>query len=186
MSFVQTDRVSSSSSVVSSEYAEAPIDVEDLYLEFGGMVVRRCRSILGCEDEARDAAQEVFVRLIRHRGTLTARHPSSLLYRMATNVSLNIIRSRKRRRETAGGHELLGGLAHVDERFGRVDKRSLLDRVFHSEPASTRTMAERHYVDGLTLHEVARESGLSVSGVRKRLRVLKSQPHVAAMAALSF
>ncbi len=32
-----------------------------------------------------------------------------------------------------------------------------------------------HYVDGMTLEEVARESGLSVSGVRKRLRTLKER-----------
>ena len=35
-------------------------------------------------------------------------------------------------------------------------------------------MAVLHYVDGLTLEEVAIETGLSVSGVRKRLRRLKT------------
>jgi RNA polymerase sigma-70 factor (ECF subfamily) len=38
-------------------------------------------------------------------------------------------------------------------------------------------MAVLHLVDGLTLEEVAAEMGLSVSGVRKRLRTLKA--HVA-------
>jgi RNA polymerase sigma-70 factor (ECF subfamily) len=35
-------------------------------------------------------------------------------------------------------------------------------------------MAVMHYVDGMTLAEVARETGYSVSGVRKRLRALRS------------
>jgi len=43
------------------------------------------------------------------------------------------------------------------------------------EQASTRTIAVMHLVDGLTLEEVAREVGLSVSGVRKRLRTLKAR-----------
>jgi RNA polymerase sigma-70 factor (ECF subfamily) len=34
-------------------------------------------------------------------------------------------------------------------------------------------MAVLHHVDGLTLEEVARECGMSVSGVRKRLRALR-------------
>jgi RNA polymerase sigma-70 factor (ECF subfamily) len=34
-------------------------------------------------------------------------------------------------------------------------------------------MAVLHYVDGLTLEQVADETGLSVSGVRKRLRQLR-------------
>jgi len=34
-------------------------------------------------------------------------------------------------------------------------------------------MAVLHYVDGLTLEQVAEESGLSVSGVRKRLNKMR-------------
>ena len=36
-------------------------------------------------------------------------------------------------------------------------------------------MAVMHYVDGMTLEEVARNVGLSVSGVRKRLRQLRER-----------
>ena len=36
-------------------------------------------------------------------------------------------------------------------------------------------MAVMHYVDGMTLEEVAGHVGLSVSGVRKRLRQLKER-----------
>ena len=42
---------------------------------------------------------------------------------------------------------------------------------------STRTMAILHYVDGMTLQEVADEVGMSVSGVRKRLRGLRAELH---------
>ena len=49
----------------------------------------------------------------------------------------------------------------------------LLDWLFGRQPESSRTIAVLHYVDGLTLEEVARQTGLSVSGVRKRLRRLR-------------
>jgi DNA-directed RNA polymerase specialized sigma24 family protein len=39
---------------------------------------------------------------------------------------------------------------------------------------STRTIAVLHLVDGMTYEEVAREVGLAVSGVRKRLRTLRA------------
>jgi RNA polymerase sigma-70 factor (ECF subfamily) len=51
----------------------------------------------------------------------------------------------------------------------------VLDRIFGSEPASTRLIAVLLYVDRLTLDEVATEVGMSVSGVRKRLRTLKQR-----------
>jgi DNA-directed RNA polymerase specialized sigma24 family protein len=54
----------------------------------------------------------------------------------------------------------------MEEPAGASHARLLLDRLFGREPESTRTMAVLHYVDGFTLEEVARETGLSVSGVR--------------------
>jgi len=60
------------------------------------MVLRRCRRLLGHEDEARDACQDVFLRIIARRHRLHDRFLSSLLYRVATNVCLNRIRDRRR------------------------------------------------------------------------------------------
>ncbi len=148
---------------------ELPIDVDALYERYGPMVVRRCRQLLRDEDEALDAAQDVFVQLLRYRSRLDDRYPSSLLYRMATNRCLNRIRDRKRAPDLPGD-DLLGRIAQrVD-----LDAPLLLDRLFGRHPESTRTMAVLHYVDGMTLDQVARECGLSVSGVRKRLRGLRA------------
>jgi RNA polymerase sigma-70 factor (ECF subfamily) len=49
----------------------------------------------------------------------------------------------------------------------------LLDDVFRNEKESTRMLAVLHWVDGMTLQQAATEVGLSVSGVRKRLRTLR-------------
>lgn len=147
---------------------EAGLDIEALYVRYGPMVLRRCRFLLKDEGEAEDVAQEVFVRLMRHQERLTGSYPSSLLYRIATNLSLNRIRDRKRHADLPGD-DLLGGIARLDN----LDAPVLLDRLFGRQPASTRTMAVLHHVDGLTLEEVARECGMSVSGVRKRLRTLR-------------
>jgi len=148
--------------------AAAALDVEALYRRFGPMVLRRCRSLLRDEGEAADAAQEVFVRLLKNRERLSDHAPSSLLYRMATNLSLNRLRDRKRAPELPGD-ALLGRIAALDH----LDAPVLLDRLFRRQPASTRTMAVLHHVDGLTLEEVAQECGMSVSGVRRRLRILR-------------
>jgi RNA polymerase sigma-70 factor (ECF subfamily) len=51
----------------------------------------------------------------------------------------------------------------------------ILDRLFAGQPESTKMIAVLHYVDRLTLEEVASEVGMSVSGVRKRLRNLKER-----------
>jgi RNA polymerase sigma-70 factor (ECF subfamily) len=138
------------------------------------MVLRRCRRLLGNEDDALEAMQDVFVQVLRCRERLDARAPCSLLYRVATNVCLNRIRSRGRRPEVSDG-ELVFGIAAAADPESRSFSRWLLANLFGGEPESTATIAALHLVDGLTLEEVAREVGLSVSGVRKRLRKMKAR-----------
>lgn len=150
----------------------APLDIEHLTNRYGPMVLRRCRRLLCNEDEAMDACQDVFVRLIEHSAALDARYPSSLLYRMATNVCLNRIRDR-RRRPVTHDDDLLSRIASAESPGAASEARTLLDRLFGRHPESSRTIAVLHHLDGLTLEQVAAEVGLSVSGVRRRLRRLR-------------
>lgn len=154
------------------------LDVEALYGRYGPMVLRRCRSLLRDDERALDAMQDVFVQLLRNEDRLDDAAPSSLLLRMATNHCLNRIRAGARRPEDAD-EEQLHRIAALDDLEVQSSNRSLLGRIFGAEQESTRTMAVMHLVDGMTLEEVALEVGLSVSGVRKRLRTLKAK--VAAM-----
>jgi RNA polymerase sigma-70 factor (ECF subfamily) len=149
------------------------IDVEAAYRRYGPMVLRRCRQMLRDEQQATDAMQDVFVQILRNLDRLEDRGMSSLLYRVATNVCLNRIRSSKRRPEDAQS-DLLGRIAVAGGDESRTDARAMLDRVLGREPISTTTIAVLHLHDGMTLQEVADAVGMSVSGVRKRLRKLKA------------
>jgi RNA polymerase sigma-70 factor (ECF subfamily) len=115
------------------------------------------------EQKALDAMQDTFVRVLRYKNRLYAAALSSLLYRIATNICLNIMRAEKRRPVT------------VQEREQRFFHRDIINSIFRTEKPSTREIAVLHYVDGLTLEQVSKEVRLSVSGVRKRLRQLKSK-----------
>lgn len=148
------------------------IDVDANYRRYGPMVLRRCRFLLRDEEKAVDAMHDVFVQLLDHQGGLRETAPSSLLHRMATNVCLNRLRSERRRPQDAD-EELLLRIASMDDLEARTGAAALLDRLFGRELESTRTIAVMHLVDGMTYEQVAAEVGLSVSGVRKRLRNLK-------------
>jgi RNA polymerase sigma-70 factor (ECF subfamily) len=149
------------------------VDVEALSRRYGPMVLRRCRRLLGDEEEALDACQDVFVRVIERRERLDARYPSSLLYRIATNVCLNRLRD-SRREPVTRDEAIVAAIAKAEEPGAASEARLLLARLFGRHPESSRTIAVMHYVDGLTLEEVAEEVDMSVSGVRKRLRRLRA------------
>ena len=125
------------------------------------------------EERALDAMQDVFVELLRREKDLVHYAPSSLLYTIATNVCLNKIRRTKRRPETSDD-DILQTIAGGDSPEDETLARHFLDRLFAREPEGTRTIAMLHFVDGLTLEETAVQVNMSVSGVRKRIRALKS------------
>jgi RNA polymerase sigma-70 factor (ECF subfamily) len=149
---------------------QTTMNVETLYNTYGPMVLRRCRQLLRNEDRALDAMQDVFVRVLQRQNQLHSGYPSSLLYRIATNICLNYIRDQ---RTNTPGDDILTHIAGFEEPESRIDAKSLLDTLFGCHQISTRTIAVLHFVDGLTLEEVAREVNMSVSGIRKRLRGLR-------------
>jgi RNA polymerase sigma-70 factor (ECF subfamily) len=150
------------------------IDTEAYYRRYGPMVLRRCRQLLRDEERARDAMHDVFVKLLRYEERLEDSAPSSLLYRIATNVCLNHIRASRRRPEVAGD-SLVEQIAQQADPESAASSRGMLARLFGGETESTAVIAVLHHHDGLTLDEVAREVGMSVSGVRKRLRRLRDR-----------
>lgn len=158
------------------------IDIEAYYSRYGPMVLRRCRRLLQDEEKALDAMQEVFVKLLLNKNRLNGTYPSSLLFRIATNICLNKIRD-QRIHQSLDDNDITAHIACCDEIEDRLMQTNLLDIIFKREKESrrpnpgkpgTREIAVMHYVDGMTLKEVAAEVGLSVSGVRKRLRQLRA------------
>ena len=153
--------------------ADGMPDLEDLWNRYGPLVLRRCRQLLRDEQEALDVCQDVFLQLLKRRDVLDIRFPSSLIYRIATNLCLNRLRDRRQWPDLVED-EQLARIARLDDPTPAVEARSILGRLFARHHESTRVIATLHFVDGLTLEEVANEVGMSVSGVRKRLRALRA------------
>ncbi len=144
------------------------INVEAYYRQFGPMVYRRCLFLLRSEEAALDTMQDVFVQVLRFQDRLTEQGPSSLLYTIATRLSLNLLRKKK-------WEALPEDVAVRDRAEDLVLGKLMLDRIFLAEKPDTKVIAVYHYVDGMTYEETAKMVGLSVSGVRKRLAKLQAR-----------
>jgi RNA polymerase sigma-70 factor (ECF subfamily) len=154
------------------------IDIEAYYQKYFPMVFRRCRDMLKNDDDAMDAAQDVFVKLIKAEKNLHGRFPSSLLYTIATNVCLNRIRWKKRRGDS---NDDIGEmpLAGKERGFEQVEARMILEAILKNESESTRAICFMCHLDGMTLKEIGETVGLSISGVRKRLLAFNARARIA-------
>ena len=152
----------------------AEIDIKEYYLRYGPMVLRRCRRLLKDEEKAKDAAQEVFAKVLIHQKRLKNQYPSSLLFRISTNTCLNMIRD-QHSHSSISSEDPMHGIAFYDEGEKRIMMQDILEKIFRKEKPSTREIAVMFFVDGMTLREISGEIGLSVSGVRKRIREFRSR-----------
>jgi len=157
-------------------------DLDPIYRRYSPMVLRQCRRLLRDEGRARDATHDVFVQLLAKPRELRPEGLSSLLYCIATRVCCNRLRSARRRPEDPRDALLLE-IADAGDLEAQHAAGDLLARLFRREPVSSQTIAVLHLVDGMTHDEVARAVGLSVSGVRKRLRRMKARLSTLAEAA---
>jgi RNA polymerase sigma-70 factor (ECF subfamily) len=150
-------------------------DVAELYRRHAPALHRRCASIVGNQDEARDLVQETFARYLSARGRWRAGGmPFAVLYRIATNAAID----RVRRRKTASEDEL-DAEAHVGDPGGaprRID--SLHDLAFFTRGLSEDelTVAVLYHLDGYTQDGIAASLDLSRRTVGKIL--VRFEQHV--------
>jgi len=153
------------------------IDIEDCYKKYAPMVFRRCLSMLKNEDEALDASQDVFVRLLNSRKSLHGTFLSSLLYTIATNICLNRLKREKLQdvfnKQSFNEKDFFDSdsleIGSKDPQFDRVEEAMLMDDIFKNESETTRTICFMYHMDCMTLKEIGDVMGLSISGVRKKL-----------------
>jgi RNA polymerase sigma-70 factor (ECF subfamily) len=123
--------------------------------------------LLRDEEAARDATQDVFVKLVRELDRLEDRENAmGWLYTVATRHCLNVLRDRRRRGQPAPSDDLeLAAPDSPDGLPGRVLARAVLSRF----DEGTQAVAVGVLVDGMEQEELATALGVSRKTVQRRL-----------------
>jgi RNA polymerase sigma factor (sigma-70 family) len=136
-------------------------------------VLRVCTEVLGDSDRARDASQATFQALARRAGSLDGRSAlNGWLSTVAFHVALRCRAADVRRRqlERSAAARVTDGV-EVDPAVDleREEMRAVIGEELDRLPAKYRVVLIRHYLDGRTHEEVARELGLPRGSVARRL-----------------
>jgi RNA polymerase sigma factor (sigma-70 family) len=148
-----------------------PETIGGLYERQAYAVFRRCRQLLRDYDEARDAMQEVFLRVLedpsRFRGR--SRH-ATFLFGIATHVCLNRIRNRSARGETWRASLARALEERRPDVADEVEARELAEAILAEQDEETAAIAVYHFVDGLSQGEVASLVGRSRVTVNQKIQ----------------
>jgi len=139
--------------------------IRSLYGGYRGQVLRRARQLLGHEEEAEDATQEVFLRLIDANDQLLLHpEPMAWLLRVTTNLCLNRLRDEKRRKS------LLALKTPGNDRHGQdAEVRTAVIEILAGVPDDLQQIAVHYHADGMTCDEIAPIFGVSRRTIGNRL-----------------
>ncbi|MCA9537872.1 MAG: sigma-70 family RNA polymerase sigma factor [Myxococcales bacterium] len=152
--------------------ADGALDVDALYRQYAGMVLRRARRFFANPAEAEEVTHEVFLRVIERQASFRAEaSPSTWLYRVTTNLCLNKLRDRGRRQAALDLNADLPWLLPS----GPADQETLmfLERLWHELDDEALSIGVAYFVDGMTHDEIARVQGVSRRTIGNRIDDLR-------------
>lgn len=160
-----------------SQYNERPPDplVERLAKDHGDDLLRYISRRVRTVADARDIAQEAYVRLLRTERKDLIRDPMPYLYRIAANV---LYEYELKRREDMSGLMRWSSEFRAQNSFaapevgGDAQSLALKDRlesVLRQLSPTCRAVLLLHRNEGMTYDEIARQIGISSSMVKKYL-----------------
>ena len=84
-----------------------PDEIEELFREHYQLLYRSAYGVTGNRQDAEDVLQSLFVKLLQHGVPADLTHsPARYLHRAVVNLSLNVLRTRKRRNLVDGAENL--------------------------------------------------------------------------------
>ena len=143
----------------------------ELYEKFAPAIYAHCRRFLNSPAAARDATLEAFIRVIA-RGVVLPKEEEALryLYRVSTNVCLNLLREHNV--HTRAAPTLAANAPHVSSAESGLADREFVNAVLERCGEGGAKVAIMHYLDGMSQVEIAEVLGITRRTVFNRLRKL--------------
>lgn len=152
---------------------------EQIMLAFERRVVNLAWRILNDREEARDAAQEVFLRAYKYLGTFKDdQNFSGWLYRITLNVCRDMARRRRKGRESViayeaelaeGFMEAIVAPEDTEERAIATQERVIVERALATLSEKERSAIVLRDMEGFSTTEVAEILGTRAATVRSQI-----------------
>ena len=156
---------------------------DQLMINHQQKVITLAWRLLGNQDDARDAAQETFLRVYKHLSKVDpARDFSGWLYRIAVNVCRDMARKRLRSNQISLEAEVETGKMiepagphNTETRAIQQEEQAIIGRALATLPVKERLAIVLRDLEGLSTEEVARILGSSPVTVRSQISSARSK-----------
>jgi RNA polymerase sigma-70 factor (ECF subfamily) len=148
---------------------------EELVRRYHVGLIIHCEHLVGDRDDAEDIAQEAFIRAYTKLSRFDGRKArfSTWLYKIATNVALDFLRSKKRQINVEDIETIAESTMPVY--LEEDEKIALMQAVAQLHPPEFRQVIEGYFWEGKSYQTIAAEAHIPINTVRTRLRRAKLQ-----------
>ena len=141
-----------------------PTDFETLYNRYGEMLFRVCFSMLKSKEDAEDAVQDVFLKYFTNPKPFNdAEHEKAWFIRVTSNHCKDVMRKR-----TVRSFVGLDEINELEDYGIERDGGEVLNSIF-ALPEKYKTVFVLHYLEEISVAEIAAALGISQSAVKMRL-----------------
>ena len=148
-----------------------------LYRKYAGKVYGKCLSILRNEDEAKDAVQDIFVKIMLNLGNFGEKSQfSTWIYSITYNFCIDLIRKRKKEKTLFSDDiERVPDVAEEDvpDEFMREMDIKYLKQVLEELSTGDRIILLMKYQDELSIKEIADTIDKTESAVKMKIKRAK-------------
>jgi len=157
---------------------DSPIDIAEVFRQHNAALLRFAAAKLGSEQEARDVAQEAYVRLLQLDRPETISYLRAFLFKIASNLAMDRLRARRRMPPAAAvvEEELVVFDLSPERQCAGQEMVVVLKHALQELPAKCRDIFVLHRMEGLSRAEIAIRMGLGERMVR--LYMARALEHV--------
>jgi RNA polymerase sigma-70 factor (ECF subfamily) len=158
--------------------SDSSIDIAGLFREHNAALLRFAAAKLGSEQEARDVAQEAYVRLLQLDRPETISYLRAFLFKIASNLAMDRLRARRRMPPAPAvtDEDLVAFDLSPERQCAGQEMVAVLKQALEELPVKCRDIFVLHRVEGLSRAEIAIRMGLGERMVR--LYMARALEHV--------
>ena len=142
-------------------------EINEIWLPLSNRFYRVAYHILESQEDAEDAVQELYLKLIKTPEKFTdIQDPAALGITILRNICIDIIRRREKRRSDELHEYMIAEVSSPDRTASEKDRLRILIREIDKLPQKQSTVLKMRAIEGLEYDEISQRTGLSQVNIR--------------------
>ena len=142
-------------------------EINEIWLPLSNRFYRVAYHILESQEDAEDAVQELYLKLIKTPEKFTdIQDPAALGITILRNICIDIIRRREKRRSDELHEYMIAEVSSPDRIASEKDRLRILIREIDKLPQKQSTVLKMRAIEGLEYDEISQRTGLSQVNIR--------------------